>query len=96
MLTDFRKPLLRISLVAGFTEPLKRGGEVVKDKLATLDRGAPASQDTVARESTGHLGTVRHRAEEIEYRVGRHREVLWRTGSRRCSRYRVTWEPVSD
>jgi integrase len=79
MLTDFRKPLLRISLVAGFTEPLKRGGEVVKDKqrqpvvrstigfktcrhtyccarLATLDRGAPASQDTVARE-LGHSST---------------------------------------
>ena len=110
MLTDFRKPLYRISLVAGFTELLQLGGEVVKDKqgqpvlrstigfktcrhayccarLATLDRGAPVSQDTVARElghsSTdlvqevyGHLGTVRHRSEEVEYRVEQNREIL--------------------
>jgi hypothetical protein len=42
MLTDFRKPLLRISLVAGVTEPLKRDGEVVKDK-----QGQPVLRSTI-------------------------------------------------
>jgi integrase len=120
MLTDFRKPLLRISLDAGFTEPVRKGGEVVKDRrgqpvlrsavgfktcrhtyccarLATLDRGAPVSQDTVARElghsSTdlvqevyGHLGTVRHRSGVVEYRVEQHAEIL---GERLDALYRL-------
>jgi len=64
-------------------------------RLATLDRGAPVSQDTVARElghsSTdlvqevyGHLGTVRHRSEEVEYRVEQH-QGIWGSGWRRCT-----------
>lgn len=56
-------------------------------RLQTLDRGEPVSLWTVAREvghsSTnmiervyGHLGTIRHRAESVEYRIAQHRKVL--------------------
>jgi hypothetical protein len=55
--------------------------------VQTTDHGAPVSTWTVAREvghnSTdmidrvyGHLGTVRHRAKVVEYRVAQHRKVL--------------------
>ena len=56
-------------------------------RLQTLDRGAPVSVWTVAREVGhsgaamiervyGHLGEVRHRASVVEYRVRQHRRVL--------------------
>lgn len=56
-------------------------------RLQTLDRGAPVSTYTVARElghgSTslvervyGHLGQIRHRAKVVEYRVEQHRRAL--------------------
>jgi integrase len=56
-------------------------------RLQTLDQGAPVHPFTVGRESGhggdslvrrvyGHLGTVRHRAEVVEYRVEQHRERL--------------------
>jgi hypothetical protein len=56
-------------------------------RLQTLDRGAPISTYTVARELGhgsdemvkriyAHLGDVRHRAEVVEYRVAQHRERL--------------------
>ena len=49
-------------------------------RLQTLDQGAPVSLFTVARELGhggeamvrrvyGHLGQVRHRAEDVEYRI---------------------------
>jgi len=49
-------------------------------RLQTLDRGAPVSEFTVARELGhggeamvrrvyGHLGQVRHRAEHVEYHI---------------------------
>jgi integrase len=49
-------------------------------RLQTLDAGAPVSLSTVAREMGhggdslvrriyGHMGEIRHRAEEVEYRV---------------------------
>jgi len=49
-------------------------------RLQTLDQGAPVSLFTVAKELGhggeamvrrvyGHLGQVRHRAEEVEYRI---------------------------
>ena len=52
----------------------------------TLDQGAPVSVFTVAREMGhggdsmvrlvyGHLGTVRHRAEVVEYRIEQHAPV---------------------
>jgi integrase len=56
-------------------------------RLQTLDRGAPVSIYTVARElghtSTAmvqrvyaHLGSVRHRSAVMEYRIEQHRKVL--------------------
>ena len=52
-----------------------------------MDHGAPVSIFTVSRELGhgsealvkkiyGHLGTVRHRANVVEYRVEQHRKVL--------------------
>ena len=56
-------------------------------RLQTLDRGAPVSTYTVARELGheseamvrrvyAHLGEVRHRSEVVEYRVAQHREQV--------------------
>lgn len=56
-------------------------------RLQTLDRGAPVSPWTVAREMGhggrslvdrvyGHLGDVRHRSETVEYRVEQHEDAL--------------------
>ena len=56
-------------------------------RLQTMDHGAPVSIFTVSRELGhgsealvkriyGHLGTVRHRANVVEYRVEQHRKVL--------------------
>ena len=56
-------------------------------RLQTLDRGAPVSLYTVSRELGhgseemvrrvySHLGTVRHRAEAVEYRVEQHYQRL--------------------
>lgn len=56
-------------------------------RLQTLDRDAPVSEYTVAREMGhggtqlvrrvyGHLGLVRHRSEVVEYRVDQHEDVL--------------------
>ncbi len=56
-------------------------------RLQTLDQGAPVSIYTVARELGhggdsmvkrvyGHLGSVRHRAEAVEYRVEQHAKTL--------------------
>jgi integrase len=56
-------------------------------RLQTLDHGAPVSIYTVGKELGhggealvkrvyGHLGTVRHRSEVVEYRVEQHREAL--------------------
>ncbi|HUQ14494.1 MAG TPA: hypothetical protein VM094_00425 [Gemmatimonadales bacterium] len=56
-------------------------------RLQTLDRGAPVSVYTVAREMGhgseemirrvyAHLGTVRHRSEVVEFRLEQHPEAL--------------------
>ncbi len=56
-------------------------------RLQSLDRGAPVSAFTVAREMGhgglrlvervyGHLGDVRHRSEVVEYRVEQHEQTL--------------------
>jgi len=81
-IVDIRKLLDRVSVQAG-----GKAGELrtrlfrhtyAAARLQTLDRGAPVSVFTVARELGhggeglvrrvyGHLGQVRHRAEEVEY-----------------------------
>jgi len=83
MITDLRAPLDEIAKAAGWAE-----GEIrtkmfrhsyCAARLQTLDRGAPVSEYTVAREMGhgghsmvrrvyGHLGDVRHRSEVVEYR----------------------------
>ena len=56
-------------------------------RLQTMDRGAPVAAWTVAKElghtgtarieqTYGHFGTVRHRAEMVEYRVTQHAAKL--------------------
>ena len=56
-------------------------------RLQTLDHGAPVSPYTVGRELGhggdalvrriyGHLGTIRHRSEVVEYRVEQHEKAL--------------------
>lgn len=56
-------------------------------RLQTIDRGAPVSVYTVARELGhgrralvnqiyGHLGNVRHRSETVEYRIEQHLDLL--------------------
>jgi integrase len=60
-------------------------------RLQTLDGDAPVSPFTVVRELGhgspamvnrvyGHLGTVRHRAAVVEFRVGQHEEATLRSG----------------
>lgn len=92
MLTDFRKVLKRVTVPAGWesgaiTSKMFRH-TYCSARLATLDRGAPVSPDTVSREMGhssrdlveqvyGHLGrNPRHLAEVVEYRVEQHGETL--------------------
>ncbi len=103
ILTDIRKLLDRVTERVGTVYLIDRGarrraepGEIrtkvfrhtyITARLQTLDRGAPISPWTVAREVGhsgtgmiervyGHLGDVRHRASVVEYRVRQHRRVL--------------------
>ena len=88
---DSRKVLDTIAVRAGW----KRGEIRTKmfrhtycaARLQTLDRGAPISPFTVARELGhasaemvenvySHLGTFRHRGEAVEYRIEHHRDRL--------------------
>ena len=91
MITDLRKALDVIAVRAGW-----RAGDIrtkvfrhtyCAARLQTLDRGAPVSEYTVARELGhggramvervyGHLGQVRHRSGVVEYRPEQHEEVL--------------------
>jgi integrase len=92
MLTDFRKTLSRVTVPAGWTPgaitPKQFRHAYCSARLQTLDRGAPVSQDTVARE-LGHSSTdlvqqvygqpgsgPRHRSEVVEYRVEQHAAIL--------------------
>jgi integrase len=91
MLTDSRKLLDRIAARAAWKAGEIRSKALRHTYCAawlqTLDGGAPVSVYTVSRElghtSTAmvqrvysHLGTVRHRAEVVEYRVEQHRTAL--------------------
>jgi len=92
-ITDLRKALDAIAVRAGWKE-----GEIrtkrfrhtyTAARLQTVDRGAPVSDYTVAKELGhggralvdrvyGHLGQIRHRSEVVEYRVEQHEDVLGR------------------
>lgn len=88
---DSRKALDEIAKRAGWKE-----GEIrtrifrhtyCAARLQTLDRGAPVSPWTVAKEMGhgrrslvdrvyGHLAEIRHRTDVVEYRVEQHEERL--------------------
>lgn len=100
MLTDFRKVVNRVTVPAGW-EPGAITSKMFRHtycsaRLQTVDRGAPVSQWTAEQELGhgsgdmirsvyGHLGTMRHRSEEVEYRVEQHGAVL---GDRLTALYR--------
>jgi len=91
MVNDCRKAFDRVASRAGW-EPGEIRTKMFRHtycavRLQTLDRGAPVSPFTVAREMGhggrslvdrvyGHLGDVRHRAEVVEYRVEQHADAL--------------------
>ncbi len=91
MLTDFRKLLdavaVRVGWKVGELTPKIFRHTYASARLQTMDHGAPVSIFTVSRELGhgsealvkriyGHLGTVRHRAKVVEYRVEQHKKVL--------------------
>jgi integrase len=91
MITDWRKTLDRIAIRAGWKRGEIRTRRFrhtyCAARLQTLDGGAPISPFTVSRElghGSGamveeiysHLGTVRHRADEVEFRIEQHRATL--------------------
>lgn len=91
MITDFRKLLDAVAELAGW-KPGEIRSKMFRHtycaaRLQTLDRGAPVSEFTVARELGhggesmirrvyGHLGRVRQRAEHVEYRVEPYAAIL--------------------
>ncbi len=91
MVVDLRKALDAIAVRAGW-QPGEIRTKIFRHtycatRLQTLDRGAPVSEYTVAKELGhggrsmvervyGHLGQIRHRSEMVEYRVEQHEEVL--------------------
>jgi integrase len=91
MLTDFRKLLGRINVRAGW-QPAAITSRMFRHtycaaRLQTVDRGAPVGEFTVGRELGhggyalvrriyGHLGTIRHRSEVVEYPIETFRAEL--------------------
>ncbi len=88
MITDIRKLLDRVAIRAGWNRGEIRTKifrhTYCAARLQTLDGGHPVSPFTVSRElghgsremverTYGHLGTIRHRTEYVEYRAERHR-----------------------
>ncbi|MFQ5790541.1 MAG: tyrosine-type recombinase/integrase [Gemmatimonadota bacterium] len=91
MIHDVRKALDAIATRAGWKAGEIRLHQLrhtyCAARLQTLDHGAPISPFTVARELGhggtslvervyGHLGSVRHRSEAVEYRVENHSDTL--------------------
>ena len=91
MISDWRKLLDRVAERAGWKvgeiRSKRFGHTYCAARLQTLDGGAPVAIYSVSRElghtSTAmvekvysHLGTIRHRAEMVEYRVEQHAEAL--------------------
>lgn len=91
MITDSRKMLDAVGSRVGFQSGEVRWNKLrhgyATARLQTLDRGAPVSTFTVARELGhtgvhlveriyGHLGEMRHRSEVVEFRVEQHLDRL--------------------
>lgn len=89
MITDTRKALDAIAERVGLESIRTKAFRhtYCATRLQTVDRGAPVSEYTVAKEMShggtslvrpvyGHLGQVRHRSEFVEYRVEQHREEV--------------------
>jgi integrase len=91
MIRDVRKVLATVAKRAGWkANELHLHGlrhTYAAARLQTLDRGAPVSPYTVAKELGhggdelvkriyGHLGEIRHRSEFVECRVEQHKDVL--------------------
>lgn len=91
MVTDFRKALDAVAERAGWKAGEVRSKAFrhtyCAARLQTLDRGAPVSQfvvgkelghggDALVKRIYGHMGTVRHRSEVMEYRVEQHSAAL--------------------
>jgi integrase len=91
MVRDIRKPLDAIAesvdWKVGEIRPHMLRHTYCAARLQTLDNGAPISPFTVGRELGhggtslvervyGHLGTVRHRSEHLEYRIENHQDEL--------------------
>ena len=91
MITDSRKMLDAVGRRVGFQSGEVRWNKLrhgyATARLQTLDRGAPVSTFTVARELGhtgvhlveriyGHLGEVRHCSEVVEFRVEQHLDRL--------------------
>ncbi len=91
LIIDIRKVLDHVAVQAGWkagdVRPYAFRHTYTAARLQTLDRGHPVSNYTVARELGhggdalvkrvyGHLGTVRHRADVIEYRADHFAEQL--------------------
>jgi integrase len=91
MIHDVRKALDAIAVRAGWKAGDIRLHQLrhtyASARLQTLDHGAPVSPFTVARELGhggtslvervyGHLGSVRHRSEVVEYKIENHRDML--------------------
>jgi integrase len=90
MVTDVRKALDAVAVLAGW-KPGEIRTKMLRHtycaaRLQTLDRGAPVSPFTVAKEIGhggralvdrvyGHLGEIRHRSDVVEYRVSQHMNV---------------------
>jgi integrase len=106
MVTDFHKLLDAVAERAGW-KPGEIRSKMFRHtycaaRLQTLDRGAPVSVYTVAREMGhggesmvrrvyGHLGQVRHRANVVEYRVEQHAAKLGeRLGALRAVEFGTT------
>lgn len=91
MITDLRGALDTVAISVGW-KPGEIRSKMFRHtycsaRLQTLDRGAPVSEFTVSREMGhggvqlvrkvyGHLGTIRHRSEVVEYRIEQHVKEL--------------------
>ena len=91
IITDIRKLLDRVAIRAGWNKGEIRTKifrhTYCAARLQTLDGGYPVSPFTVSRElghgsremverTYGHLGTIRHRSDVVEYRVEGHKGIL--------------------
>lgn len=106
MVTNFDKTLDTVAARAGWKAGEIRAKmfrhTYCTARLQSLDQGAPVSPYTVGKELGhggdalvrriyGHLGTVRHRGEVVEYRVQQHRARLKeRLADLRCNKPVVT------